>query len=214
MKNLSISTSDIIKNRNKIGCVLFLTTIIYYFEPPRCCIITILYILNIYDSLQIFDLFWDYRFRIQEIACNMNNLFIFIFYFTTEMISLNQILKEYNGVTKTLQIVIITISYEVFQHVFRKVYIKTLVRGPSPNKTIEGCLGIIPSCVIVNWYIEQLLPESIIIICILVDLLVSYCKRDLKIKGKYQLLGSHGAWLNRVAGICLGWIYYRTFIRL
>ena len=85
-------------------------------------------------------------------------------------------------------------------------------RGPSPHKSVEGYLGSIlawPVGMMFGLSAERCL--SLIIVGIIGDLFVSWCKRRIGIKDVSDLLGSHGGWLDRTDGVYLGYLWMLLF---
>ncbi len=104
------------------------------------------------------------------------------------------------------------LQYFIGIHVGHTTMSQLTVWHPSPNKTFEGYFfGMVVSvfiCVILfNHY------NPIIWICmgVLGDLLVSACKRKLKIKDTSPLLGPHGGWIDRLDGIFMASIIHCLF---
>ena len=117
------------------------------------------------------------------------------------MIIFGAVLK-YNPDEATALVLFVSVS-DAVQYIVGNVYGKTkIVSAISPNKSLEGYLGVVP-LIAAGSIIPVIGLERALIWAIggvLGDLYVSMCKRSMNIKDTSNLLGSHGGVFDRIDG--------------
>tara|TARA_B100000579_G_C22810690_1_gene845080 strand:- start:804 stop:1454 length:651 start_codon:yes stop_codon:yes gene_type:complete len=149
---------------------------------------------------------------------NLNNNLIKLFCFLYLLLFIYSSYELYNiGLDLTLFVLLICIFSDIGGYVVGKIVGGKKLTKISPNKTISGSIGsfvfsIIP-IFLYNFYNENeyqlqlslvFFSLQVSLVCQLGDLLISYFKRNAKVKDTGSILPGHGGLLDRIDGIVFG----------
>ena len=136
------------------------------------------------------------------------------------------IIREADSFKPFLFIVIICISTDIGGYIFGKIFKGPKLTKISPNKTYAGVIGafffVIIFVFFINKYLLNFASEkisfgiNIFILAILIsifsqlgDILISYFKRQAKVKDSGKLIPGHGGLLDRIDGMIFAFpIFY------
>ena len=129
--------------------------------------------------------------------------------------------KLSNEVTVVVFIILICVSTDVGGYVFGKIFKGPKLTKISPNKTYAGVAGGYALSIIFlltfNFYFEQqIIPSKYLLISTIListvsqigDLIISYFKRQSKVKNTGEIIPGHGGLLDRIDGMIFAFPSY------
>ena len=186
--------------RSLISTSLFIALIsAYLLEVPFWILAAITIVVTSYDLFAVMEQ--------TDFTINVATLMIFCYSYLGGVLFVSEYYRC-KGLW-FLQVMIVSIS-DILQYLIGKYYGKTRISLVSPNKTLEGYLGSFITLIIFYplFSLSSLVVFTIwILLGIIGDVFVSWCKRRLEIKDISNLLGPHGGWLDRADGIYMSLIF-------